>query len=402
MIRTGIQFLLMSAFISGCLFAQEIPTELRQAITAIEGGKMLQGIALLEPLAVNNEIAREMLGQIYPFVGEYEKAKAIRPTAAARYKTEIAAGYELSDAVDAILSEAKQHRIVIINEAHDAPEHRNFISRIVMKLKDIGFTHYAFETLAEDSEQLRARGYPIRSTGMYSQEPQFGELIRDSIKVGLIPISYESEEMEPLNDPVDEINRREQRQCQNLFDRLLEKNPDARVLIHVGLDHAMEEPKKAGNKEILWFAARLKKLTGIDPLTVDQITSLKSVAGNHNVPSVAQNAQKQFYVGGPFRGYVDMQVFHPPVTLKFARSMWLVDDTTRRMIDVPPALLPKEGRLLIQARPIHESADCIPSDQILAISGVPCAKLSIRPGSYKIETQDELGAPAKSLELVVK
>ncbi len=315
MFRSTIPFILFCSLTQSCLVAQETSEVLFRAMKAIESGRLLQGIGLLEPLAAKDEFAREMLGQIYPFVGEYEKAKTLRSPAAAKYKAELPADYALTDAVDAIVSAAKGRQMVIINEAHDAPEHRNFVSRIALKLKEIGFTHYAFETLAEDSKQLLARGYPITTTGMYSQEPQFGELIRDTIKIGLIPISYESEEVEQLDDPIDDINRREKAQCQNLVDRLLSGNPEARVLIHVGLDHVMEEPKKAGKKEILWLAARLKRLTGIDPLTVDQITSLHPAMTHHQVPMVAQNDQKQFLVEGPYRTYVDMQVFHPQVAM---------------------------------------------------------------------------------------
>jgi hypothetical protein len=237
---------------------------------------------------------------------------------------------------------------------------------------------------------------------MYSNEPQFGELIRDAMKIGFIPIKYEMEAAEPIRDPVDAVNRRESAQCQNLVNRLFSKDPDARVLIHVGLEHAMEEPKQSGNKEILWLAARLKKATGIDPLTIDQITSLDNVPTEYKVPMVARDLENRFFVGGPFGGFVDIQVFHPPHAMVNGRPNWLAADGRRRMIDIPNEIQAKSGRLLVQARNSSESQDSVPSDRVLLAPGSDRPMLSLRPGSYQLETQDEFGATLQSLRIVVE
>lgn len=393
---------LICSFWANYLMAQETPRDFNAAMKAVGEGKLLQAITILEPLAEKEQFASQFLGQIYPFVGEYEKARRLRPAAASNYTTQLPVDYALEDAVDAIVSEANGRQIVIINEAHDAPEHRNFVARVAVQLKRIGFTHYAFETLAEPSDELLARGYPVTATGMYSNEPQFGELIRDAMKIGFIPINYEVEEIESTNDPVDAINGREKAQCQNLVDRLFRKDPHARVLVHVGLDHAIEEPKQSSDKEILWLAARLKKATGIDPLTIDQITSLDKMHAGFKGPMVAKNAERRFFVGGPFKGFVDVQVFHPQSAITNGRPNWLAADSRRRMIDIPNEIQAKSGRLLVQARDSSESQDSIPADRILLVPGSHRPMLSLRPGSYQLETQDESGETIKSLRIVVE
>ncbi len=51
MFRSFLQLLWICPVVLGNLLAQEIPKELTQAMQAIESGKLIQGFALLEPLA---------------------------------------------------------------------------------------------------------------------------------------------------------------------------------------------------------------------------------------------------------------------------------------------------------------------------------------------------------------
>lgn len=404
LIRLACFTLSICLFTVALLQAQDTSeNDFSDAMKLMEEGKLLRVITLLESLSEKHEVARQLLGQLYPIVGEYKNAKQFRQTAAAKYSTELAKGYVLSDAVEAIASEAKAKRLIVINEAHDSPEHRAFISQLIARLHQIGYTHYAFESLAEDSKTLCERGYPVDSTGFYTSEPQFGELIRNAIRIGYIPIKYEMDEsLEPLQDPIKEINRREQLQCSNLVRVFFSKNADAKLLVHVGHDHVMEEPRKSGDQVILWLAARLKKETGIDPMTIDQTTSLSNGLMDIRTPVVARDDQKQFLVGGPFSGFVDVQVYHPAATMTKGRPDWLANDGKRRAIEIPSKIIADTERLLVQVRFANESDKAVPADQVLLVPGSARPMLSLRPGSYRLNTQDELGNTSTVMELDVK
>ena len=46
-----------------------------------------------------------------------------------------------------IVDLAADTRIVIINEAHDRPQHREFIRRLATRLAPLGYTHFAGESI---------------------------------------------------------------------------------------------------------------------------------------------------------------------------------------------------------------------------------------------------------------
>src|SRR6185295_2549384 len=60
--------------------------------------------------------------------------------------------------------------------------------------------------------------------------------------------------------------RRDSVQAINLYDRVFRTDPQARVLVHAGYGHIDEssDPRRAT------MAVYFKRLTGIDPFTVDQ------------------------------------------------------------------------------------------------------------------------------------
>ena len=67
------------------------------------------------------------------------------------------------------------------------------------------------------------------------------------------------------------MNRREERQATRLAEVIADLPESDRILIHVGFSHAAEVPIRGpGGNPLEWMAARLKRYTGIDPLTIDQ------------------------------------------------------------------------------------------------------------------------------------
>lgn len=207
----------------------------------------------------------------FSLIGKYENSlrefdKDFEKANPTDWHTKILQQYTPLDAVDFIVKEAMKNRIIIINEAHHYPRHRVFVQMLLPKLKEIGYTYIGFEALHYDS-MLVKRGFPEKTTNVYENEPNFGNLIRESLKLGYTPFAYEAgkdSSGRQLN-----LNPREIAQAKNI-NKIFEKNSTAKFIIFCGYDHANEDSVHKKNWDMS-MAGRLKQITGIDPLTIDQV-----------------------------------------------------------------------------------------------------------------------------------
>lgn len=167
------------------------------------------------------------------------------------------------------------------------------------------------------------------------------------------------------------------------------------MLVLVGYSHAMEVEGRGGT----WFAARLKTLTGLDPLTIEQSQNWPALDPAHDAPHVAAVLERfapsvpicvwnedQMVAAPVYAGRMDLSVFHPRWSSTHARPGWLVADPERRAVtvEVPPF----EGPALIQAMRATEGPGGVPADQFLLAPGQREATLLLRPHGYflRLET----------------
>lgn len=164
------------------------------------------------------------------------------------------------NAIDSIVSKAKNHRVVMINENHFFPNHRLLVSDVLEQLRDIGYRYLALEALAsgQDSVLNQNNSYPTMETGFYTSEQQYANLIRKAKALGYEFIAYEN---------TDPNKNRELGQAENLYNKTLKLNPERKVIVLAGIDHILEQPKAGGKK---WMATQFKNLYNIDPLTISQ------------------------------------------------------------------------------------------------------------------------------------
>ena len=104
--------------------------------------------------------------------------------------------YSKINAVDYIIQQARNKEIVIINEAHHNSSHRVFTKSLLKELFDSGYTNLGLEALSNQSSidsTLNERKYPIQKTGLYTKDPQFGDLIRTALEIGYYVFPYETE-----------------------------------------------------------------------------------------------------------------------------------------------------------------------------------------------------------------
>jgi hypothetical protein len=307
--------------------------------------------------------------------------------------------YEVRDAVATIVAAARDRQIVILNEAHHVPRHRAFATALMLELRKVGFDHFAAETLADRTESLAARGYPVIEDGYYTREPVFGDLVRRALAVGYKPVAYEQSSPTPTPgidiDWTTRVALREAGQARNLAERVFAKDPKARVFIHVGFSHALEEPEDAGNgRKTAWMAARLKEKIGIDPLTIDQATErpvLGPLSEDAFAGTTGESAVLVAREGGEFwriRSGFDLTVVHRPTRLVGGRPHWLAMDGYRAPWAIPAKLLPKKGRRLVQAFVASETGNAVAMDQVLVEATKPPPKLMLPKGNYRFAVQD--------------
>lgn len=162
--------------------------------------------------------------------------------------------------IETITNEAKNHKIVMINENHFYPNHRLLVSDLLIKLKEIGYKYLALEALdvKQDSLLNIENAYPTLKTGFYTSEQNYSNLIRKAKELGFEFVAYEN---------FDSSKDREIGQADNIYNKTFKLNPNSKVLVLAGIDHILEKETREGKK---WMATTFKEKYNIDPLTISQ------------------------------------------------------------------------------------------------------------------------------------
>ncbi|WP_420571117.1 hypothetical protein [Kordia sp.] len=284
--------------------------------------------------------------------------------------------YSVANAHEFIIAEAAKHQIVIINEAHHNSMHRMFTKSLLKDLYDAGYRYLALEALANGNDtdtDLNTRNYPVQETGYYTKDPQFGNMIRTALVLGFTLVPYES--TENVNG-----KEREIAQAKNL-QKIIEKDPNGKLLIHCGFDHVLEGTHRSWEKAM---AAQLKAYTGIDPLTIHQVlySEKGNLKYNHPLlktfdikkPSVLLDNDKKPFQYTRRKAWTDIAVFHPNTSYTNNRPNWLFTNKNQKVnidlktleIDFPVMILAyKKGEEIKTAIPVDiteidtKTTDCV-------------------------------------------
>ena len=183
----------------------------------------------------------------------------------------------------AILAQSQQRQLVLFNEEHTQPRGRWLVGSLLPALYQQGFRYLALEALeAADSAGVRQRGYPLASSGFYTNEPHFGNLIRRARQLGFRVVGYDAF-----------TSDRERDEARNLLASTLQVDAKARVVVLAGHGHISEDDKGPDKR----MAQYLHELSGLDPLTIDQTQASQFgpaawrqlPAGAYLVPAAATN-----------------------------------------------------------------------------------------------------------------
>jgi hypothetical protein len=312
------------------------------------------------------------------------------------------------DAIAEIVRRAGDTGIVILNEAHSSPRDRAFAWRVAQALRPLGYSVLAAETFDNEPSyggkptvvERLARDRLVRtSTGFYTRDPVYAAFLRNALAIGYQPVSYDqNSQQRPKGDlgRRQSIEAREQAEADNLV-AIHRRLPTAKLLIYVGYSHVAEAALNEGDGgKIEWMAARLKRMTGIDPLTIDQTTVTEFPAAtrkSYYLAAARVNDQDGILfegdkplVLGQYAGAVDLQVVHPRREYRYGRPAWLAD-LGGKPLPVPMQLLPNAGRRLVQVFPATAPLDAIPFDQVVVEAGSPPAMLIAPQEPVRFATQ---------------
>jgi len=274
----------------------------------------------------------------YSFIGEYNKSLEMKdlqysnptPSKPTAERENYFKNYKPINANSAILKEAAKTRILIINEAHNISLHRIFLTNLLKDLYNLGYTFIGMEALNHLDTLLNVRKFPILTTGFYTKEPSFGNLIRESIETGFTLFPYE----QIYEDSFQREVGREKAQAINIK-KIIDSNPNAKFVIYCGFAHVYEDTLK--NRMGLPMAGQIKRLTGIDPFTIDQ-TELTEyfIVGNSYRQLIKENysalfidsLENYFNKARSFKS-VDCNLFHPNTKFTKNRPSWLNRPNTK-------------------------------------------------------------------------
>jgi hypothetical protein len=309
------------------------------------------------------------------------------------------------DAIRAIVEQARSVRIVLINEAHHVPMHRAFTRRLARELRKIGYTYLAAETFNADSQgrvPLNAAGRTQFGTGTLTWEPVFAEFVNEAVDDGwkLVPYEIERTSSSSLSQ-VEQVREREQVQARQLIERTLGRDKNAKVLVHVGYHH-LSKVAPGDTMPFLPMGELVRRMSGVPTLHVDQTQFYAHPDREMEHPMYAGlldkfPAKEPFVLRAPdsshpvlsgYEGRIDMQVIFPRYAMRGDRPEWLQTLASRTPREIPPALLPKQGRRVIKAFRLTDGADAVPADIVLAEAGKPAPTLMLPAGEFRYAVED--------------
>ena len=323
-------------------------------------------------------------------LGAYEKAVQIYPQGAPVPRRPPAAlpdaaRFQPVDAAAAIAEFARDRRIVMINEAHHDAHTRVLTLALLPRLRELGFTHFAAESLSESDIDLATRGYPVKGSGPYVAEPLYAEIIRTALRLGFVVVPYES--------ATTSADGREEGQAQNLADRVFHVLRDARLFVHGGYAHIYKLPDYLGTDTM---AMRLKRKTGFDPLVIDQTVLRSSVPGREYtdyrplLEAFPRDAATVFVAADGKSAwsleprFYDISVLLPPTRLAHGRPDWLALDGQREAVAIGLDLQPESLPCVVEARYAGEGDNAIPADRVPVERRNDPVVLFLRPGEYRV------------------
>lgn len=341
-------------------------------------------------------------GILHSFYSNYDSAtyyfSLIARKQRGNFDTALFKSFRPVSALEVLDSVSKKSNIIIFNEAHHVPRNRVTLILFLDKLYKNGFRYLALESLYENDSCINKRKYPLSNiSGFYVDEPCYGNLIREALKLGFKLIPYEVNNNLIKNSSVQDI--REQLQAKNIVERILKKNATAKIIVLCGYGHGTKI--KVGDGSFNFMGYYLKELTGIEPFVVQQQKlnenfpqllrddylyiqkNIKLV-----VPSIFLNASNKPW--SLYESEGDCGIYNRETTIIRGRPDWLSFREKNNYYS--PQIFKQKFPYLIQAISSAEGLNSVPVDQFEVYSEKDFEKsLILYKGKYIIRYLDKNG-----------
>jgi hypothetical protein len=336
------------------------------------------------------------------------------------------------DAADAIAKMAAKRHIVMVNEAHHDAHTRELTLELLPRLREMGFQYFAVEALGQRDPGLMQRGYATDDSGTeYLLEPLYGEIIRQAIKLGYILVPYDPESAS--------LNDRDTQEAQTLYAKVFAKDPKAKLFVHAGYSHIDKAPGNLGD-DIQPMAMQLKRLSGYDPLCVDQMQfrdvavggldfgfySTVAVSFKPKGPIVLRNRHNDtIWTSDPLRH--DVSVILPPAAerdldvngimradvlrreIVLPRTPFDLDDRpdwltlNHQRVPFPISLDMCQGQIpcVVEAHYPNEPDDAVPADRYTFTHARSHNVLYLYPGHYRLRAWNASGTTVTQQDIEV-
>lgn len=387
---------------------------------------------------IEQELAEEKLRPIraaedYSYIGEHQLALIMeggstddglnisRPTASELIAFQ---AYKAVDAIPFLTQQAKDQKIVIFNESHYNPVNRVFLELMLDSLYATGFRYLGFEAInmnpydstrvGELDTALNERGYPYShpfSTGTYTCEPQFGNLIRRAIQKDFHVFGYE------VTSYQRQIGmRRDSAEATNV-QRFLNQDPDAKIILFCGFGHLFEKivkeycpPENPGCIGGRWLGYYINTMLGIDPLTINQESLTERIKEpessfykmiTSDKPSALVKESGEIFKGPGDHGYWDISVYHPRTKYIKGRPNWLLRDGKFKHYEIDASDIQIDCPCQVRAFYANEPDTATPADIIELSTNGEQRALVLPAGKFYLLLHNQNGEKQR-LEIEVK
>ena len=333
---------------------------------------------------------RQYFAAYETFVGLYPQALQTYESAALfnpPLRPTVENGYRPEHAVKELERLASGHRAIFLNEQHTNPQSRSLMIEVLRRLRHQGFGYFAVETLSDSDPTLASRGFPIDSTGFYSKEPVYGEILREAARLNYKIIPYEADD-----DHSETVPERERAQAKNLASRIFRLDGAAKAIVLAGPEHIHMSGSGVWAKPM---AACFYEETGIRPLTIDQTVMYAHSdprldnPAYHDVVKTLPSFPTIFISknGSPWSlksDVYDVSVFFPSSPKGEDRPAWLALNGLRKLSAVSNDSCRASFPCLIEARYAEEPDSAIPADRFLVNDANQAISLYLRPSFYRL------------------
>jgi len=344
----------------------------------------------------------DLLSQSVSFTGDYAAALEYQRMSDTTHLTDVEyrqIGKSIQQLKDIKNADAKRfitfiasnYKVIMLNEANNKPIHRAFAYSLLDVLYNRGYRYLAIEMLNPmPDHELTKLTY---KTGHFATEPVAGELIRQALDLGYKLIAYQD-----LEGNRHTPTERDSMQALHIAN-ILKDDPEAKIFVYGSYGNIAE---KSISSEFIPMGMAFKRMTGIDPLTIDQTDMTEE--SNFSFGKAFYDAYIQKFpvtiasvplvndepVNVTGTTLYDLTVIHPKTSYYFARPTWLSLSNRRHPVSIKTK---NQNIFLVQAYYQYESfgtkpGQVVPADQTYFSYGNGTYTLYLRRGLYILIFRD--------------